>query len=572
MFMKYNILKNIALCLAVSSVLFTGCKDDDELGDAPRLFRPYGVLSATTQNLRPLINVDLEAPISGAEKYEMTLFKADSVVNGTVYYDSSKVVDQGTTTETTFTFGNEKFLTWDVNYTVLVKAVGASIESKYFTCAAVTSTDYPTSLKNIVASELIDTAVVVRWEDGDEKYSFIDLTDAKDSILQRFDISGVSDNKLAIVDKLKPSTSYKVKAYVGTMPTQPVEGEAFAAVPDADYRGKKVFKTLARQEYKVFTDLRNLTDEVAYTYLTTDFVASLPDSSVVILKGGVTYKISGLTFTANDIKFVTGYSLDGQAKLEMSSNFKLTPAATTKGIEFENIHFYTPGVDETTANYGGKYLFNIGSAEADAVLKHLTFKACTFKFFRGVCRIQAAATIEKFSASNCIFTYIAGFGIANADNAAAVIGEMSLINSTVSYADKVFVNTKNPTKTTKVTVEKCTFTNSPISDGKSYMFDFNGSSADFKFSKCIFAKSRDAVNGSICFRASKSADFSSCYKSSDFVWYYAVDATAPTGALDGVLLYSKDWTELFKAPADFDFTLKDEKFDGYKIAGDPRWW
>lgn len=576
--MKYKLLRSLLSCLVLGSVAFTACNDDEDLGKAPRLFRPIASLSGGTELspvLRPLISVGVELPIAGADQYLMQLIAVDSVVNSVHYPIDAPVVAEVKTSDLTYKFGVNESISWDTQYTVRIKAVGETLESEYFYCDPIASNDYPTSLKNVQTTELIDVATIVRWGTG-AGYTMLDITNSNDSVLQRLDLSVYTADSI-IVEKLEPATSYKVKAYVGEVPAHNV-GEPFVGKSESDYRGKKVFKTIAAQVYAKSVDLRGLLSADANDTINTAFLAAIEDSTVVVLKGGETYKIEGATFNDKAVKFVTGYSLTGQAKMEVSGNFKLTTNATNRGIEFENIYFYTPNVDVTTTNYGGKYIFNIGSTEVNAIAEKITFKGCSMKFFRGICRIQAAASVKTFTINGCDLKYIAGYGLMNVDNAAAVIENMVLTNSTMSYIDKALVNSKNAAGTKNVTVEYCTFASSPISDAKSYMFDFNTVSPAFTFTKCIFAKTREGGDltagngGSICFRAGSSADFSSSYKTSDLVFLVKTGATEALGAFTGIKEYSGTWTDLFVNPTKFDYTIKDANFGGAKDSGDPRWW
>lgn len=556
----FDTTKKIAVALAALSTVLVAC-NDDELSEADHLFRPIASTTSTTSNMRALITVEWENAVAEAENYKLELYRDSLGPEDTQFTP----VATATTAALKYTFGEKEELAWDSPYYIRIKAVGAK-ESKFYVCKVATTDDYPTHLKPIDAAELIDVAAIVRWEPTEERYTVLDITNSKDSVLMRFDISAATDSYK--VTGLKVNTSHKAKVYVGEMPAAPAEGKPFTAMPDNAYRGKKIVKTLPAQVYDNMRDLTLLPDEEAQEMICTAFLDTLVDQATVLLKGGLTYTVNGATFNNKSVKFVSKYSLDGFANLAIKANFKLTNDHHIEKLAFENLNLFTLGADENTANYGGGYIFNINTRSnvTDVILK-----GCNISFFRGIVRTQAGPEINNLLFDNCKIHRIGGYGIATCDNAASKIVNISLTKSTVTYADKAIASSKAEGCTSKVTVDQCTFCYSPVTDSKTCLFDFGSITVQAKITNSIFGASRVTKDKGVCaWNGSKSSqDVTGSYVTKDFE--YAVNAE--TGAIlkpfDSAMgKYSGSSAELFKDPENLNFTLLDSKIGD---AGDPRW-
>lgn len=558
---RFNTIRKVVAAFALLTTVCVACNDDN-LGEADRLFRPIATTSTTTSNMRALISVEWENPIPNANSYTLELYR-DSLGAEDMQFTPVAVA---TTTNLNYTFGEAEELAWDTPYYVRVKAVGLK-ESKFFVCKVVTTNDYPTHLKPVDASELIDQAFIARWEPQGEKYTVLDITNSKDSVLMRLDISAATDSYR--VTGLKANTNYKMKIYAGQMPAAPEAGKPFTAMPDNTYRGKRTLKTLAAQVYANACDLTLLADDVARGMITTAFLDTLRDNSTVLLKGGLTYTINGATFSNKSVKFVSKYSLDGFARLGIQAAFKLGDNKNIEQLEFENLNLFTPNADETTANYGGGYVFNLSNS-APVKVTTLSMKGCNFRFFRGILRTQSAQEISNLLFENCTMHRIGGYGIVACDNAASKIGNISLTKSTITYADRGIYSNKAEGATTQVTVDQCTFCYSPITDSKTYLFDFSTFTVQVKLTNSIFGASRVAAGlGVYAWNGSKATqDVSGSYITKDFEYALNTEG-APAKPFDATMgKYNGTSTELFKDPANLNFTLIDSRVDG---AGDPRW-
>ena len=149
----------ILLCVG----LLSGCKDDESLGNADRLFRPImhdGSYGGTWIKL----NWDR---YTGAKKYELEL----SV-------DSFKtVLATGKTDSISYTFTN---LNFDTKYQVRLRSIGDitltsgdTIKSAYYVTPDVTTLDYPTKLITPTVLDVIDNSIRVKWDISTSVYTQI---------------------------------------------------------------------------------------------------------------------------------------------------------------------------------------------------------------------------------------------------------------------------------------------------------------------------------------------------------------------------------------------------------------
>src|SRR6185437_7829936 len=96
-----------------------------------------------------------------------------------------------------------------------------------------------------------------------------------------------------------------------------------------------------------------------------------------------------------------------------------------------------------------------------------------------------------------------------------------------------------------------------------YFINYSGTfPAAFNITHTIFGSTIDPTkaNG---IKSSGNAALSNCYITSDCVFI--------ANPLTGATAYAGTAADLFTAPANGDFTIKDNSFAGKSTAGDPRW-
>lgn len=539
---------------AALSLSFTSCSDDD----APvmsRLFRPIfnDVVAGLDANNVPNLTMKWDN-YSNANQYVVKVVNTNGTDSATVETDTTVV-----------TIGN---LAYDQDYNVhiVAKNTNTGAESKVYTVVA-TTLDYPTQLKTVSSTNIIDTQARIMWNttSGDEavKYDQLVLKLADDeSVVAEYNLTE-EDQAVGehIFKNLEPSTEYRIEAY-----------EA------GQYRGKRLFKTTAPENYTGnVVDLRGMDDDTAYKFLSTESVDSIialyPDQDITfVFEGGQTYRLPTLVLpsTTGKILFTTGLTLAGNTKFAVTGNFDVAAGASVGGLELQKIEFTDdPSKLKTSSNFGGTYLFNLGGK--NSYLGEVNIHDCSIKYKRGLCRVKEAAVIDNFIIDNCILDSIGGYGLTNADNAAAEIRNVKITNSTLSNIAVGLAATKGPNPVT-VTIENCTFAYC-IQKGK-YFIDFNKKAAkSIKISNCLFGVSgatTKALAPLMAWRGKTAPQTIDLFFTKDVEWAANEDGS-PVSMFDGTVI-STDMAGTFKSPLTSDFTIINSSDFKISKPGDQRWY
>jgi len=541
-------LKKIFLLLAVITLFISGCKDEELLFGADRLFRPI-ITPVTVSGTWMRLEWDRYKDVSN---YELDL----SVDTFETIYNSFK------TDSAQITIKN---LDYDTNYQIRLRAIGDSIistgdsiKSEYY-IFSISTLDYPTQLKTPTSADVIDKSIRVKWNVTALPYSRIDVMVSKDSVYKTV-ILNETENLAGerIISGLQPATSYIVKIYSG----------------ENDYKGKKTFNTVSSQIFEGdVVDLRDYSDEEAKNMITQTFVDSLailyPNGFNMVLSGGTSYAMPTVNLPVS-MNIVTGLSFKGKAMLAVNGGFGITAASNIGKIRFEKI-FFTEGTVagkfKTDGNYGGTYVFNMNQANGN--VESMIFEGCDIKYKRGVIRMQTSANINKLTINNCLIDSIGGYGVVNNGNDASYIGDIVVTNSTVLNADKVFVCGK-ALGIKSIIVEKVTTCYSPNGTG-SYLFDYNGNTipGGLSVKDCLFGVGKtETVNGMRS--ASTSISFDNCFKTSDLMWTINPTTLLPSYPINDLTDLGKTAAMIFVNPAASNFKVTESTL--VNKVGDPRWW
>ena len=131
--MKNNILKYIAFGFLLGTTIIS-C-NDDELAEAPRLFRPVASMIASQNNI--ILSWDL---ISDATNYDIEIYKLEG--DATTITEGQTPYATATVETSPYTLNNAE---WDARYMARIKSYNSSKSSKYYVTSELTVT-YPTNL------------------------------------------------------------------------------------------------------------------------------------------------------------------------------------------------------------------------------------------------------------------------------------------------------------------------------------------------------------------------------------------------------------------------------------------
>lgn len=506
------------------------CEKEMKLEEAPRLFRP--VVSGEITGSGNWLSASW-TKVKGAKSYtaEISVDSFKTVVKSLQIENNSVVFEN---------------LEWLKFYRIRVKANSPEVEknSGFSILGDKRTEKFPSIMDTPTPQDILDKAVLLKWINKDAPVTNIKITLqsngtlVKDFVLNPVDIT----NKYKVISGLNPLTTYVATLFSGTT-----------------VRGYETFKTVA--QIISGSNIVDLSEETNADILTNSYLASLSEGSLVILKRGMTYNITGTVSLEKSVSFVSEVSFFAPpAKLNMNGNFNFVAGSNVAEVSFKTIDL----IGNTNDGYNSRYVFNINTV---STIGKVRLEDCKIKALRGVLRTQSGPNISSVSIHNCLVDSIRDYGVVNCDNAASSIQNVSITNSTVSDSQKFFVSKSN---NTSVLIENCTLYYVPIS--ANYFLDYNTFNVanGVVIKNTIFATGKPstatppvfAVNG--VRPATLNITTAGNFKTSDLIW-------AGTTELPGLAEYAGTSAGLFKNPSNDDFTIIDSKFAGRATAGDPRW-
>jgi len=385
--------------------------------------------------------------------------------------------------------------------------------------------------KPIQSTDIIDNAVILNWITTPGVTEII-LTAPNGDTIQ---VPISSDDNIAgqkLITGLTSNTAYTAEIFVGTRS-----------------KGLVSFTTKAPVVGNNVIDLRGIENRPQVLF---DTLSQIPDGAVVLLARGGTYTIPSAYTFDKSVSIMSGLGFGDPARLMLGNNFDAT--GSIDSLQFSDL---------IIARDGASYFMNIGHA---TVIGKVSIENCTTEgiFNNSFIRLkQAGAEITNLNINNCI---IDSFGIAakyaviyaNASSS-ALIDNIEIDNSTF-YSFYYFIRQDGITGTS-LNINNSTF-NDMINNG-GYFINYSGTfPTTFNITHTIFGSTIDPTkaNG---IKSSGNAALSNCYITSDCVF--------SANPITGATAYAGTAADLFTAPANGDFTIKDNSFAGKSTAGDPRW-
>lgn len=535
------------LLLAVGVFFVSSCKKEDAQLEETRLFRP--VLSTPLTAINNTIIVKLN-PLSTAVGYKIELSK------DTFKTAALRTVEVSDTT-TTVVFDN---LLWNKAYQVRGTAYAAKAElnSKIADFGGVRTERFPSILAIPQSVDIIDIGLNVRWTVTGAPVTTIKIFAAADEELKTAlsTYTTTASQQLAglrSVKQLTPATSYIVAIY-----------------SDAVLRGFEAFKTKAALPTQgIIVDLRGVSvpvpDDGSFLF---DALTNAASGSTVILDGDQTYRLKANFFIDKDITIKSGYSLTSAGAVidfTLSGQFEIGLNATIGNIVIDGVSFLG-----TTA----KYVFNAGGAISTTV-NNIILVNCNFTSFRNLIRTRpqwTSGSIKQFTVDNCFLSDFSNAGLVAVD--AAVNNNLPSVTFTNSTFWKVqkLVNNRATTDSKSLIISDCTFSESPKAGQLIEYVNTTNITDGLKVSNTIFGRGAD--NGAtppvydnpfikLGNLPATAITFSNTYKTNDFTF---TATTAPTNTT-----YNGSITDLWEAPLNGNFKIKDKTFVGKSSAGALRW-
>jgi hypothetical protein len=555
--LKYGI---FILFVIVGAGFFMNC-DDDDLGSPDRLFRPQfneTFVSYTS------FTVEWDR-YEGAYEFELKL-STDSF---------QTILREIITDSTNYTFDG---LEYDTPYYLMIRSLGTTLVSEYYTIK-ITTLDYPTMLINPTEADVVDTEIRVRWKDVD--YDYLGVYDDNGLVFNVPLTAEDNENKEIIISKLTPQTTYKVMAYS-------YEGDV------AVYEGKKTYKTTESQVFEGdILDLRDYSDEESAELITPTFISEInetyPNGAILILKGGADYYLRSSIRINADIKFVTGLSLRGYARVIQSAAVQGADGARVGNVTFEKINFIsdralgTPIRDNTDRGFGGRQVYNVNGT--NSILNNLEFNSCRMDGYRAIVRLQGSNDgVRNLIFEGCTINGVGDQGVVTTNNqSGATLESVTFSNSTITNI-VMMADLRSSASAPKFIIKDCTFCYAPIettANANTPMFRFASNPVELNVSNTIFGPSMASEGsagasvatytagtaGSIILNATASSvSVNNSYKT-NFTWTVIAERTYPLEDLSSIAVDEKS---MFTDPSQEDFKIQ-YNFGGAKSAGAIKW-
>lgn len=516
-------MKKILFILVTAVSVFSACKKTDNLGVAPRIFRPQkaGELLADSNTI-----VASWLRVADAKSYMVQISR-----------DTFKTVDATITTDSSAAV--IKKLLFNQLYQVQVKAIApdTSRNSNWSFIGAVKTLS--SILKIPGVDDITFNSIRVRWTTKGAPVSSIRIVKTADgSVVSNVNLTP-SDvtNEYKIISGLTPDTRYTIFLYSG-----------------ADERGYVDFNSKAPFSGTVI-DLTGISNRPG---VLADTLPVIPSGSTILLKRGEQYNISS-SFAINKSLTITSapdLSTTAQAKIFFTSNFAFAAGANIDFVEFNDVFLYSD-------NYSSRYVFNNTNS---ANVGSLRFLNCKAEIFRGFVRLQSGAlNLSNLVINNSIIDSIGNFGMINIA-ASSKIENISFTNSTFYKIEFLVSSAQN---STSVIVDNCTFNETPLGSNSRYFFDYGSLNVanGISISNSLFGIGKNS-NGAFTVKGVRAGSSTVISGTNN---YRTADYVSGGNDIPNITTSNRTSVQLWQAPASGDFKIMDATFPGRNSTGDPRW-
>ena len=232
---------------------------------------------------------------------------------------------------------------------------------------------------------------------------------------------------------------------------------------------------------------------------------------------------------------------------ETPARMKVEGIGLNSGVKISKIEFYN--LDCTYENTNNGYILN---GDSQREIESLIIKKCNIHDIRGVIRLQksgANSIIGNITISDCILQRIGSYGVVeiNVSEATGHFSKITIEKSTINGLGARLMRFSVPGE---IAINQCTF------------YGFTDKNATIDATSCTLSVSNvlmgNVINTTTGYKANGFPQISNSY--------YTTDCSYKKSLLGEQIELSS--LELFTAPSNGDFTVKDTK---YKAYGDPRW-
>ena len=376
----------------------------------------------------------------------------------------------------------------------------------------------------------------------------IEITDVNGTIVKNVTLTSTNlEDGNIVIDGLTPLTSYTATLYNKESKRGVVDFTTTAKVPDADY-----------------TAFLQPGDSLNNDLFTTMAEAGYQTVNVALPAGSTYYNENNLNIP--DGMSVTFFGLSGEKQAVIGVK-GIDIAGSHSFIKFENVEIAGKAKKADGNSTTNDYLFNQSKASTVGTIEFSNSFISGFK--NTPVRLQGSDSkiIDLVKFENCTVygadsrTYSlihidAGSGKGKIDN-------IEFSKTTVVYSGKCLVYSRN-TDFTSLKLSDCTF--SKLLGSGDYILDCdkngNGPSQGVTITNCIFGSTLAEGKG---IRANdKPVEVTNSYITNDM--------KITGNKINDLIPYDGGESDLFKDPAQYDFTIIDSGFTGKTNCGDPKWY
>lgn len=476
------------LLLAVTtSSAFISCDDDENLGEAPRLFRPVASLEVQNNSI-----VATWENIKGAETYELELYRVsgeDEATGENLYELYEKV----TCESSPYTFSD---LNWDEKYMLKISCKGLTMSSLQYDTDDINVT-YISKIKSI---KLIDNAARITWEQGGSVIKMIKAVpqvEGMEPILREVSEKEYENGTIDIVG-LNPETPYIMYTYSST-----------DELNNSTYAGRISGTTTSAIDFDgvygagMWLDIRSYDEkQLVDTLKKSEFWEQVVDGMTIILRGDFDYKVDGNVKFDRSVRFVTAATLGGNARFISGGGLQCAKGANVEWVEFQNIDFISdkalPGggyeiSTNTAIGFGGRQVFNENGT--NSTLGRLVFRGCSIEGYRAVVRVQNANdNIREVLFYDCTFNGIGDQGLVTTNNKKADWKKVTFNDCTFTNV-VLLCDLRASAGELALGINNCTFCYAPLEGYSTGLFRLEKNPVSMSVTKTLFGPSMASEGG-----------------------------------------------------------------------------
>ncbi len=542
-------IKASLVILLMAVVAVTACKEDEEMFEQTRLFRPVLNEDLYSEGNTIIVN---QGNMKSAISYTLEVSR-----------DTFKTVEYLIETDTSYVEINRELigeeLFWNTLYQIRSTAHAADpqYDSKAADLGNVRTQRFPTILNNPASYDVTDIAARVTWTKAGAPVTGVRVFAAEDLQLNTplFDEQTVSseeeENAEVIVEGLDSETEYQIAIY-----------------SDENLRGWVNYTT---RESDIDPNAPGVIDirENESPSAVADAVLAAADGDLILVKRGVTYDLPKEPLDKSiTIQAAYGFG-EKKARLYTTGNWDIAEGAQIDHIRFIDLEIR--GED-----YSGDYVFNPNTSDVN--VGELLFENCQIGTVRGILRIRGTVALDKYIIRNTLVDSVGSYGLLTTDTDPKDGEKTAHVNNIVfesSTFNKIQAGITSRNNSTSIVIEDCTFAN--FVSGSNRMFRYRGGDGNnnvangISITNSIFGHAWDeSESESYAVRGIEGLDNTNfnivnTYSTGDFSFSNSEIPGFPVGN------YSKGQADLWVSPAANNFYFKDMGFAGRFDSGDKRW-